>query len=94
MHISTILVEYHESFESLTHYYSVFLYGLLTFNWALTTDFKQMYRYTKQKLAYGKFPNPVGRLGTVLRRFRTCDEYLGNDVGDVIAGLATGAATG
>jgi linoleoyl-CoA desaturase len=23
-------------------YYSVFLYGLLTFNWAITTDFRQM----------------------------------------------------
>ena len=39
------------------HYYSVFLYGLLTFNWAITTDFQQMYRYTKRKLSYGKFPN-------------------------------------
>ena len=47
------------SFHRFQHYYSIFLYGLLTFNWALTTDFKQMYRYTKQKLAYGKFPNPV-----------------------------------
>ena len=41
------------------HYYSVFLYGLLTFNWAITTDFQQMYRYTKRKLAYRKFPNPI-----------------------------------
>lgn len=40
------------------HYYSIFLYGLLTFNWAITTDFKQMYRYTKRKLSYRKFPNP------------------------------------
>ena len=23
------------------------------------TDFKQMYRYTKRKLSYGRFPNPV-----------------------------------
>ncbi|MGB5355121.1 MAG: acyl-CoA desaturase, partial [Eudoraea sp.] len=24
----------------------------------ITTDFQQMYRYTKRKLSYGKFPNP------------------------------------
>lgn len=41
------------------HYYSILLYGLLTFNWAITTDFAQMYRYTKRKLSYGKFPNPM-----------------------------------
>jgi len=41
------------------HYYSVFLYGLLTFNWALTTDIKQMRRYIKRGLAYGKFQSPV-----------------------------------
>ncbi|MGB5377591.1 fatty acid desaturase family protein [Muriicola sp.] len=45
-------------FHKFQHYYSVFLYGLLTFNWAITTDFQQMYRYTKRKLSYGKFPNP------------------------------------
>lgn len=46
-------------FHRFQHYYSIFLYGLLTFNWAITTDFAQMYRYTKRKLSYGKFPNPV-----------------------------------
>lgn len=40
------------------HYYSVFLYGLLTFNWALTTDFMQTYRYLKRKLYFGKLPKP------------------------------------
>jgi linoleoyl-CoA desaturase len=40
-------------------YYSFFLYGLLTINWAITTDFKQMYTYLKRKLSYGKFPNPT-----------------------------------
>ncbi|HCW63887.1 MAG TPA: acyl-CoA desaturase, partial [Leeuwenhoekiella sp.] len=40
------------------HFYSIFLYGLLTFNWALTTDFLQMKRYLKRKLSYGEFPNP------------------------------------
>jgi linoleoyl-CoA desaturase len=29
-------------------YYSVFLYGLLTFNWAITTDFEQMKSYLKE----------------------------------------------
>ena len=40
-------------------YYSVFLYGLLTINWAITTDFKQMYQYLKRGLSYGKSPNPT-----------------------------------
>ncbi|MDV7186902.1 acyl-CoA desaturase [Lutibacter sp. TH_r2] len=40
-------------------YYSFFLYGLLTINWAITTDFKQMRRYLKRKLSYGEFPNPA-----------------------------------
>ncbi len=39
-------------------FYSIFLYGLLTINWAITTDFKQMHQYLKKKLSYGKFPNP------------------------------------
>ena len=33
------------SHHRFQHYYSVFLYGLLTFNWAITTDFLQMKRY-------------------------------------------------
>ncbi len=40
-------------------YYSLLLYGLLTINWAITTDFKQTYQYMKRGLSYGKFPNPV-----------------------------------
>jgi len=47
------------------HYYSIFLYGLLTFNWAITTDFKQMYQYTKRKLSYGKMPNPIANWTTL-----------------------------
>lgn len=46
-------------FHKFQHYYSVFLYGLLTFNWALTTDFKQTRNYLKRKLSYGEIPNPV-----------------------------------
>jgi linoleoyl-CoA desaturase len=41
-------------FHKFQHYYSVFLYGLLTFNWAITTDFLQMKRYLKRKLSYGE----------------------------------------
>lgn len=41
------------------HYYSIFLYGLLTFNWAITTDFKQTKSYLSRKLAYGKLPSPL-----------------------------------
>lgn len=40
-------------------YYAFLLYGLLTVNWAITTDFKQTYMYLKRKLAYGKMPNPT-----------------------------------
>lgn len=39
-------------------YYAPILYGLLTINWAITTDFKQMSGYLKRKLSYGEFPNP------------------------------------
>ncbi|MFP2996305.1 acyl-CoA desaturase [Spongiivirga sp. MCCC 1A20706] len=46
----------HHKFQ---HYYSVLLYGLLTFNWAITTDFMQMRRYLKRNLSYGKIQSPV-----------------------------------
>lgn len=49
--------EWHR-FHQFQHYYSVFLYGLLTFNWALTTDFKQMRSYLKRKLSYGEAKSP------------------------------------
>lgn len=45
-------------FHKFQHYYSFFLYGLLTFNWSLTTDFKQMRGYLKRKLSYGKAKSP------------------------------------
>ena len=45
-------------FHKFQHYYSVFLYGLLTFNWAITTDFKQMRNYLKRKLSYGEPKSP------------------------------------
>ncbi|MBC7607811.1 MAG: acyl-CoA desaturase [Burkholderiales bacterium] len=56
--------EWHR-FHKFQHYYSFFLYGLLTFNWSLTTDFKQMNAYLKRKLSYGEPQNPA-RLWTVL----------------------------
>ncbi|KAF2518160.1 acyl-CoA desaturase [Flavobacterium salilacus subsp. salilacus] len=46
-------------FHKFQHYYSIFLYGLLTFNWALTTDIKQMRNYIKRGLSYGKFSSPI-----------------------------------
>jgi len=46
-------------FHKFQHYYSIFLYGLLTFNWAITTDFLQMKRYLKRNLSYGEFKKPV-----------------------------------
>ena len=46
-------------FHKFQHYYSIFLYGLLTFNWAITSDFKQMKRYLARKLSYGEFSSPV-----------------------------------
>ena len=57
-------------FHKFQHYYSIFLYGLLTFNWALTTDYIQTKRYLKQKLSYGKFPKPS----------KTMDDFSGNKI--------------
>ncbi|MFH6995669.1 fatty acid desaturase family protein [Flavobacterium sp. FlaQc-48] len=56
--------EWHR-FHKFQHYYSFFLYGLLTFNWALTTDFKQMKNYLRRKLSYGAPQSPT-KLWTVL----------------------------
>ncbi len=44
-------------FHKYQQYYALVAYGLLTFNWCLTTDFKQMGGYLKRKLSYGEFPN-------------------------------------
>jgi linoleoyl-CoA desaturase len=45
-------------FHKFQHYYAVFVYGLLTFNWALTTDFRQMKDYLNRKLSYGTPKSP------------------------------------
>jgi linoleoyl-CoA desaturase len=53
-------------FHRFQHYYSIFLYGLLTFNWALTTDFIQMKRYLQRNLSYGEFKKPSIRWTTLI----------------------------
>jgi linoleoyl-CoA desaturase len=53
-------------FHKFQHYYSIFLYGLLTFNWAITTDFLQMKRYLKRNLSYGEFKKPIIRWTTLV----------------------------
>jgi len=53
-------------FHRFQHYYSILLYGLLTINWAITTDFVQMKRYMKRKLAHGKLPNPFINWSTLI----------------------------
>lgn len=56
--------EWHQ-FHKFQHLYSFLLYGLLTFNWAITTDFKQMRNYLGRNLSYGQ-PQSPARLWTVL----------------------------
>ena len=46
----------HHKFQ---HLYSVLLYGLLTINWAIFTDFQQMKRYLKRKLSYANSKGPA-----------------------------------
>ncbi|MFT7328220.1 MAG: linoleoyl-CoA desaturase [Crocinitomicaceae bacterium] len=41
------------------HYYSIFLYGLLTFNWVITADFKQTKKYLRRGLVYGNDTLPT-----------------------------------
>jgi linoleoyl-CoA desaturase len=54
-----------KKFHRFQHIYSVFLYGLLTINWAITTDFKQSKRYLERKLSYGKLPSPFKQWSTI-----------------------------
>ncbi len=53
-------------FHKFQQYYSILLYGLLTFNWALFTDFKQTPRYLKRELSYGKMPSHIKQWSTVV----------------------------
>ena len=41
------------------HLYFVFIYGLLTINWAISTDFQQTYRYLKRELTYRQALQPL-----------------------------------
>ena len=52
-------------FHKFQQYYAFFLYGLLTINWAITTDWKQMRSYLKRKLSYGE-PKSAKTLWTTL----------------------------
>ena len=45
----------HHKFQ---HLYSILLYGLLTINWAIFSDFQQMKRYMKRKLSYVNSKKP------------------------------------
>ena len=54
------------NFNRFQKYYSIFLYGLLTLNWAVTTDFKQTYQYLKKDLYYGKKPNKTLQWATLI----------------------------
>lgn len=47
------------SFHRFQHYYAVFIYGLLTFNWVISSDFQQIRRYLKKKLTYRKKLQPL-----------------------------------
>lgn len=52
-------------FHKFQQYYGFLLYGLLTFNWAITTDFFQTKNYLKRKLSYGKMPSPLKQWSNV-----------------------------
>lgn len=49
------------NFHKFQKYYSIFLYGLLTINWCIATDFKQTYLYLKRGLYYGKKPSHISQ---------------------------------
>ena len=46
-------------YHKFQHLYSVFVYGLLTINWVIRSDFSQTTRYLKRKLTYRKELAPV-----------------------------------
>ena len=43
----------HRSYHKFQHIYFLLIYSLLTLNWALVKDFKQLFRYYKNGLAVG-----------------------------------------
>jgi len=48
------------------HLYSVFVYGLLTINWAITSDFQQTHRFLKRKLTYKDSLHPIRQWITLI----------------------------
>lgn len=46
-------------FHKYQHLYFIVLYGLMTFNWALVSDYKQTKKYLARKLSYGEMPKPI-----------------------------------
>tara|TARA_B110000263_G_scaffold198657_1_gene177555 strand:- start:1839 stop:2939 length:1101 start_codon:yes stop_codon:yes gene_type:complete len=52
-------------FHRFQHIYSIFTYGLLTINWAITSDFITMTKYLKRRLTYKTILNP-SRLWSIL----------------------------
>jgi len=46
-------------FHRFQHFYSLFLYGLMTISWAITKDYKQMQRYIAQGFSFDKKINPT-----------------------------------
>ena len=47
------------SYHRFQHIYAVFIYGLLTLNWVVNSDFQQINRYLKKKLTYRKKLQPL-----------------------------------
>ena len=45
-------------YHKFQHYYSLFLYGLLTIKWALFSDFQEMSNFLKRKLSYNDSKGP------------------------------------
>lgn len=46
-------------FHKFQHYYSIFLYGLLTLNWAIRKDYRQLREYMARGFAFDKKINPT-----------------------------------
>ena len=46
-------------FHKFQHYYSVLLYGLLTLNWAIRKDYRQLREYMARGFAFDKKINPT-----------------------------------
>lgn len=47
-----------KNIHKFQHYYSILLYGLLTFNWVIRKDYRQMQGYIKRGFSFDKKINP------------------------------------